>query len=147
VVSSPLQTEAVRDENQAYDSPPPRAATSDLPEFQPLLVAAQSEIPRAESAVASDGVTPVPGTEPFSLCNPALERLASIDEGDFRRVFAHSPVKRAKYRGWLRNLCVAAGNSGDGRFIPWLKAATDHPDPTVREHAAWALRRLEGGVP
>jgi epoxyqueuosine reductase QueG len=34
------------------------------------------------------------------------------------------------------------GNSGDERFVPWLEQAARHPDPIVREHAAWALARL-----
>ncbi len=82
--------------------------------------------------------------EGISLFNPSLEDLASISEEDFRRIFAHSPIKRAKYRGWLRNLSVAMGNSGDERFVPWLERAAQHPDPMVREHAAWALDRLRG---
>ena len=84
--------------------------------------------------------------EPFSLFNPTVEELASISEEDFRRVLARSPIKRAKYRGWLRNLCVVMGNSGDRRFVPWLEAAAGNPDPVVREHAAWALRTLRGGA-
>ena len=78
----------------------------------------------------------------LSLFNPPLDVLALISEDDFRRIFAHSPIKRAKYRGWLRNLCVAMGNSGDERFVPWLERAAQHSDPIVREHAAWALERL-----
>lgn len=71
-----------------------------------------------------------------------------MTEADFKRVFAHSPIKRAKHRGWLRNLCVVMGNSGDRRFVPWLEAlVANHgpsgsPDPIVAEHAAWALRKL-----
>jgi epoxyqueuosine reductase len=67
-----------------------------------------------------------------------------MSEADFRRIFAHSPIKRTKYRGWLRNLSLAMGNSGDDRFVPWLEQAARHPDPVVREHAAWALDRLRG---
>jgi epoxyqueuosine reductase len=83
-------------------------------------------------------------TTSFSLFNPRLDVLASISEDDFRRIFAHSSIKRAKYRGWLRNLCVAMGNSGEERFVPWLERAAQHSDPIVREHAAWALERLRG---
>jgi epoxyqueuosine reductase QueG len=79
----------------------------------------------------------------FSLFNPPLDLLALIGEDDFRRIFATSPIKRAKFGGWLRNLCVAMGNSGDERFAPWLGQAAQHPDPIVREHAAWALGRLQ----
>jgi len=73
-----------------------------------------------------------------------LEALASITEEGFRLNFAHSTIKRAKYRGWLRNLAVAMGNSSDERFVPWLERMARHPDPIVREHAAWALERLRG---
>jgi epoxyqueuosine reductase len=82
-------------------------------------------------------------TEPFSLFNPSLETLARLTEEDFRRLFAPSPIKRVKYRGWLRNLCVAMGNSGNRRFMPWLEETAHHPDAMVREHAEWALIQLQ----
>ena len=83
---------------------------------------------------------PEPST--FSLFAPPLEALASLTEDDFRKMFARSPIKRAKYRGWLRNLCVAMGNSGDSRFLPKLQELARHADPIVREHAQWALEQL-----
>jgi epoxyqueuosine reductase len=103
-----------------------------------------SSIQNRESQIESP---PFPNTQPpdpstFSLFNPPLEALASLGEEDFRRVFAHSPIKRAKFRGWLRNLCVVMGNSGDTRFIPKLKELSHHPDPITREHATWALERI-----
>jgi epoxyqueuosine reductase len=84
-----------------------------------------------------------PKPDTFSLFAPPLEALATITEEDFRRVFRQSPIKRTKYRGWLRNLCVAMGNSGDLRSIPWLEHARHHSDAVVREHAEWALERLK----
>src|SRR3989454_4161016 len=101
-----------------------QATTSDAAEFQPLEVSS----PVRESS--------------FSLFSPPIEDLASLTEDDFRRIFSHSPIKRAKFRGWLRNLCVAMGNSGDPGFVPWLERARQHPDAVVREHAEWALERL-----
>lgn len=77
-----------------------------------------------------------------SLFSPPLWSLASISEDDFHRAFSRSPIKRAKYRGWLRNICVAMGNSKDTSFIPWLERACEHPDAMIREHATWALTRL-----
>lgn len=100
----------------------------------------------SDNAAQADGAHQPPASEPFSLFNPLLESLASITESDFRRVFAQSPIKRAKYRGWLRNLCVVMGNSGDCRFIPWLETAAENSDPVVREHAAWALRQLRSSA-
>jgi epoxyqueuosine reductase len=120
---------------------PQRAAISSLPEFQPMLLPATirgESLPLPEAAeMEVDGEA--------SLFNPSLRVLASLTEEDFRRFFARSPIKRVKYRGWLRNLCVAMGNSKNPQFIPWLEAAAGHPDPIIREHAAWALDRLQAG--
>jgi epoxyqueuosine reductase len=120
-------------------------ATTTVPQFHPMIV-------EPIHPTIADGGTPeqlttdnrrlTTDTAGFSLFNPPLDVLASISGDDFRRIFAHSPIKRAKYRGWLRNLCVAMGNSGDGRFVPWLEWAAQHCDPIVREHAAWARKRL-----
>jgi epoxyqueuosine reductase len=149
--SGPSPMIAAHGENLSPDSSQRRAPTTSLPEFQPMQIEVKSHEPRADQIadhfVGDEAVSEVSNAEPFSLFNPTLEELASISEEDFRRIFARSPIKRAKYRGWVRNLCVVMGNSGDCRFIPWLEAAVGNPDPVVREHAAWALRRLKGGVP
>ncbi len=79
--------------------------------------------------------------------SPALIPLLGLDEEGFRARFRHSPIKRAKRRGLLRNVCVALGNIGDPVAIPALCATLAHePEPLVRGHAAWALGRLGGDV-
>ncbi len=80
------------------------------------------------------------------LFNPPLEELAQISEEQFRELFRDSPIRRARYRGFLRNVCVAMGNSGDGKFIPELERLAAHPDELIREHAGWALQRLRPGA-
>ena len=45
---------------------------------------------------------------------------------------------------FLRNVCVALGNSGDPEAIPTLVEALRHEEALVRGHAAWALHRLGG---
>jgi epoxyqueuosine reductase len=117
---------------------PRHVAVSELPEFQPMRV----PIPRRQPAAPDSGPR-TPDAETVSLFHPPLEALASLTEEDFRLAFAHSPIKRAKYRGWLRNLCVAMGNSGDRKFLPWLEKACTHEDPVVREHAQWAAAKLK----
>jgi epoxyqueuosine reductase len=156
-VRGPVSNDEAHDEISKASSRQRSAATSSLPAFQPMQV----EVGVRDSGLgirhSGLGQDPIPVSrvqnpvsqhrlERFSLFNPSLEDLSSLTEEDFCRVFAGSPIKRLKYRGWLRNLCVAMGNSGDPRFVPWLEAATRHPDPLLREHAAWALRRLRGGV-
>jgi len=123
-----------------------RPATTAVEEFYPMIV--QPNHPRSSGEATSGQPATDDGQRTtdsgFSLFNLPLEALASITEEGFRLNFAHSPIKRAKYRGWLRNLAVAMGNSSDERFVPWLERMARHPDPIVREHAAWALERLRG---
>ncbi len=146
VVSGQLPGGVARDKQSGTVSPQRCAAITNLAEFQPMQVEVTSREPPAEQTAEDVAVPQNSNTEEFSLFNPPLGALASVTEEDFHRIFARSPIKRAKYRGWLRNLCVVMGNSGDRQFIPWLEAAAGHSDPVVREHAAWALRRLHGGV-
>jgi epoxyqueuosine reductase len=75
---------------------------------------------------------------------PELIPLLSLTEEQFRERFRRSPIKRAKRRGLLRNVCVALGNSGDQRAIPALINALHDDEPLIRGHAAWALGRLGG---
>jgi epoxyqueuosine reductase len=77
---------------------------------------------------------------------PPLDRLAALTEEEFARLFRGSPVLRARYDGFLRNVAVAMGASGNGRFVPALERLAAHPSELVREHARWALDRLRASV-
>ena len=76
------------------------------------------------------------------LVNPALEWLGSLDEQAFEREFNGSPVRRAGFAGLRRNVAIAMGNSGLGRFAPQLEEWGNAADDGVRTAARWALRRL-----
>jgi len=78
---------------------------------------------------------------------PELAALARLDEDGFRARFRRSPVTRAKRRGLLRNVAVALGNSGAPAHRPLLERLAEDPDAVVREHAAWALRKLDDASP
>jgi epoxyqueuosine reductase len=84
------------------------------------------------------GFAPRPGLEA-----PDLAALAGLDEEGFRARFRRSPVKRAKRRGLLRNVALALGNTRDRSRAPLLERLAADEDPLVREHALWALRKLE----
>ena len=46
-----------------------------------------------------------------TLFAPELEWLASLTQQEFSAIFRGSAIKRAKWRGLVRNACVALGNS------------------------------------
>jgi epoxyqueuosine reductase len=73
-----------------------------------------------------------------------LAQLAALDEAEFRSEFAGSPVKRAKYAGFLRNVAVAMGNSGLAEMREPLLRLAEAENPLVSEHARWALKQLDG---
>jgi epoxyqueuosine reductase len=76
--------------------------------------------------------------------SPALIPLLELDDEGFRERFQHSPIKRAKRHGLLRNVCVALGNLGDPVAVPALMRSLGDEEPLVRGHAAWALGRIGG---
>jgi epoxyqueuosine reductase len=76
------------------------------------------------------------------LAAPDLIALLALDESAFQRRFVGTPIRRAKRRGLLRNVCVALGNCGDERALPALQRAAADPEPLVAEHARWAIARL-----
>ncbi|MDD2920871.1 MAG: tRNA epoxyqueuosine(34) reductase QueG, partial [Anaerolineales bacterium] len=55
---------------------------------------------------------------------------------EFNQRFKQSPIKRAKRRGYLRNLAVALGNRKNKNDIPLLEQAAQDAEPLIREHAA-----------
>jgi epoxyqueuosine reductase len=73
---------------------------------------------------------------------PPLERFAELDETGFRNLFRGTPVTRAKYRGFVRNVAVAMGNSGLAKFRAPLEKMADSDDSLIAEHARWALTKL-----
>jgi len=75
---------------------------------------------------------------------PQLGDFLSMDEDAFRQRFRKSPVKRTGRAAFLRNVCVAMGNSGDARFIPLLLDALHDDEALIRAHAVWALKALMG---
>ena len=69
----------------------------------------------------------------------------TISTQEFNQRFRGSPIKRAKRRGYLRNVAVALGNSGDNVIaLPVLKNALNHEEPMVREHVKWAIEKING---
>jgi epoxyqueuosine reductase len=87
-------------------------------------------------------VTGEPAFQPRSFA-PPLERLAALTEEGFRQLFAGTPVTRARYTGFLRNVAIAMGNRRLPEFRVPLEKLAASEDPVVAEHARWALAQSE----
>ncbi len=74
---------------------------------------------------------------------PDLEEMAALTQDEFRARFRATPVYRAKWRGFLRNVAVAMGNSADPKFLGALEKLANCGDTLIEEHARWALGRLK----
>jgi len=87
-------------------------------------------------------VTAEPAFQPRNFA-PPLARLADITEDEFRALFAATPVSRARYAGFLRNVAIAMGNRRLKQFRAPLERLAASGDAMVAGHARWALERLE----
>jgi epoxyqueuosine reductase len=117
-----------------------RAPISTIPQFQPRVFPASDE--------NRDG-TFLPSQDESSLL-PRLEWLAQLTEADFRELFRDSPLKRTKWRGLVRNACIALGNSGlasgmaaHSRIRALLERLASSPEQVVAESAQWAISRIQ----
>lgn len=74
---------------------------------------------------------------------PNLHRELTLSPQAFNLKFKDSPVKRAKRRGYLRNVAVALGNSKNSSSVPVLTdTLLAESEPLVRAHVAWALGQI-----
>ena len=115
-----------------------------------------------ESAALKDGQTENlellsgPGQQEISesleesLFLPRLEWLAAMDETEFRRLFRGSAIRRTKWRGIVRNACIALGNSElhrgtsvHQRISELLRRLSSSADAAIAESALWALSRIQ----
>jgi epoxyqueuosine reductase len=85
-----------------------------------------------------------------SLLQPRLEWLAAMSEEEFREKFRGSAMKRAKWRGLVRNACIALGNSKarpgtaqHARISELLQRLSESQEISIAESARWALSRIQ----
>ncbi len=107
------------------------------------------EIASAENGKGKIENGNAPTVSKDSLFSPELEWLASLTQNQFSEYFRGSAIKRTKWRGLVRNACVAVGNSklprdseAYRRVTLLLSLLADSDDTLIAEHARWALARL-----
>ena len=125
-----------------------RAPVTQMAEFQPRSFASRPETDTDEgcrelSSGDSNG-------DEESLFLPRLEWLAAVTEDEFRENFRGSAIKRAKWRGLVRNACIALGNARPvrnpaqhERICKLLMQLSSSSEPIISESAQWALARIQ----
>jgi epoxyqueuosine reductase len=123
-----------------------KAPVTLLHEFQPRTFSSTDDITREPGAQIPANET---SRESKSLLAPELQWLASLSQQEFSAIFRKSAAKRAKWRGVVRNACVALGNSrltiDSVEYAPIIRLLEDlakSRDSLISEHALWALTRL-----
>jgi len=122
-----------------------KAWVTDAAAFQPRTVTGETRAEASEARQSSLSNPPspeAPASGKDSFFHPRLEWLAGLTEKEFQTVFKNSAVRRAKWRGLLRNTLVAMGNSGNPRFHPLLEKFAASDNILLSEQAKWALNAL-----
>jgi epoxyqueuosine reductase len=86
-------------------------------------------------------VTGDPAFQPREFA-PPLEKLAALTEDEFQSIYGGTPVTRAKYSGFLRNVAITMGNRKSEKFRAPLEKLAACEDPVVAAHARWGLDQL-----
>jgi epoxyqueuosine reductase len=93
----------------------------------------------------TSGVTSLDAFEPGDRwAEVDAARLLQMNEDGFHAWAEGSPVKRARYEGFARNVALVLGNRGEELHLPVLDdARRNHPSGVVREAAEWASTELK----
>ena len=99
---------------------------------------------RTSSRCCLAGTTEPPGdiAPVIQWLESATIPMAELAEPDFERLFNGSPVRRAGFLGFERNLAIAMGNSGLARYTLKLREWAEAADDGLRTAARWALGKL-----
>ena len=130
-----------------------QAPVTALADFQPR---GRSGATPAQAQTGAEVEAPGEGGRPGfpfadeSLFEPRLEWLAGMSEEEFREVFRGSAIKRTKWKGLIRNACIALGNSKlapgapeRGRILALLQRLAGSAEPAIAGSARWALGRIQ----
>lgn len=73
-----------------------------------------------------------------------LKDILSIKTNEeFKSKFGNNAIMRAKKSGLIRNACIVAGNNKSTECIPELITLSKNESQVIKDHALWALKKLE----
>jgi epoxyqueuosine reductase len=83
----------------------------------------------------------LPARPDLSAIDPV--ELLALAPNELRQRFKDTALRRANWRGMLRNAAIVLGNRGDPAALPALRQAQKWDDEVVREACDWAIQRIE----
>jgi epoxyqueuosine reductase len=78
-----------------------------------------------------------------SIPLPIVTRDLLLTPSEFNQRFKRSPIQRAKRRGYIRNIAVAVGNTGNENDLPVLEKSANDEELLVKTHAQWAVENIK----
>ena len=75
--------------------------------------------------------------------HPDPQKFSYLSAAELRLSLHESPVNRARYTGFLRNIATVMGNLKREEYRIPLVHLCQSSDPIVKEHAIWALQQLD----
>ncbi len=70
---------------------------------------------------------------------PDIKKLLSLSDAEFRSMFATTPVKRIGRERFIRNVIIAAANSGNKEYINQLNQLSNEDSEIISQTAKWAV--------
>jgi len=87
-------------------------------------------------------VRPPPFESREGLRDRTLDEWLQMNPQEWSGLIDETALMRPGYRGFMRNVLVAAGCSGEAAIVDRVATFLEHAEPLLRSHAAWALGHL-----
>jgi epoxyqueuosine reductase len=121
-----------------------KSPVTDATAFKPRVFSPEKQVVEVEEAAGDEQ------TNEQSLVLPRLEWLAAMSEEEFRTAFRGSPIKRTKWKGMVRNACIALGNSrvkrgsdAHARIRALLEKLASSSESIILDATKWALSSIQ----
>ena len=96
--------------------------------------------------ITQESVDPAFKAHPEYLALDLIQET-KLDQAAFSYKFRGSPIKRAKRRGYLRNIVTVLANYSSQQVILTLtKLLLEEPEALVRAHAVWSLAQISDAL-
>ncbi len=75
---------------------------------------------------------------------PSAMEILELEEEEFGKIFAGTPIHRVGLENLKRNACIVVGNIGGVQTLPILGGIAEKESEMLKEHALWAMEEIKG---